>query len=106
MVWNVVAMVAGAVGLSVWGWIKRDKIVEAWDSLVVALKGKKVAVLGARGSGKTTLLTFLSKGELPVGNTQTTSAKRVALSRLKLKDLQLDLKETKDLPGGEAAIQQ
>ncbi|MCI9877252.1 GTPase domain-containing protein [Pseudomonas atacamensis] len=106
MVWNVVAMVAGAMGLSIWGWIKRDKIVEAWDSLVVALKGKKVAVLGARGSGKTTLLTFLSKGELPVGNNQTTSAKRVASSRLKLKDLQLDLKETKDLPGGEAAIQQ
>ncbi|HBO2116508.1 hypothetical protein IPC1288_08740 [Pseudomonas aeruginosa] len=106
MAWQIVAAAVGGLAVGVWGWVKRDKVVAAWDSLVIALRGKKVTVLGARGSGKTTLLTFLSKGELPKGNAQTTSAKRVAANRLKLKDLQLDLKETKDLPGGEAAIQQ
>lgn len=106
MAWQILAAAVGGLAFGVLGWVKRDKIVSSWDSLVIALKGKKVAVLGARGSGKTTLLTFLSKGELTQSNVQTTSARRVVANRLKLKDLQLYLKETKDLPGGEAAMQQ
>ncbi len=92
----------------VYGWMKRDEIVEMtsdlWDSLILRLKGKKIAVLGARGSGKTTLLTFLSKGELPAETAQTIMASSVSARRFSLKDLNLDLKETRDLPGGEEAF--
>ncbi|CRM04839.1 ADP-ribosylation factor-like protein [Pseudomonas sp. 24 R 17] len=108
MVWRVVAGIAGFAVAGVYGWMKRDEIVEMtsdlWDSLILRLKGKKIAVLGARGSGKTTLLTFLSKGELPAETAQTIMASSVSARRFSLKDLNLDLKETRDLPGGEGAF--
>ena len=74
------------------------------DSLVLSFKGKKLAVLGARGSGKTTLLTFLSKGVLPVASVQTMFTSPVSARRFALKDFQLDLKETQDVPGGSGAF--
>ncbi len=37
----------------------------SWDDIVISLKGKKLAVLGARGVGKTHLLKFLSTGSIP-----------------------------------------
>ncbi|WP_149982246.1 GTPase domain-containing protein [Pseudoalteromonas rhizosphaerae] len=76
------------------------------DTIMIALKGKKLAVLGARGTGKSTLLHFLHNNELLIESRQTTLAKPVAENRFRLGDLQLDLKDTKDLPGGELAIRQ
>ena len=101
MVWRiVVGLVAGVAG-----YIMKDEIVDVtsdyWDSFVILLKGKKIAVLGARGSGKTTLLTFLSKGELTAESVQTIMPSSVSARRIALKDLKLDLKETQDVPGGE-----
>jgi energy-coupling factor transporter ATP-binding protein EcfA2 len=104
MVWRIIA--AGVAGVA--AYFMKDEIIEVtsdlWDSFVILLKGKKIAVLGVRGSGKTTLLTFLSKGVLPAESVQTIMASSVPARRFALKDLQLDLKETQDVPGGEGAF--
>jgi len=103
----VLRIIAG-VAASVVAYIYKKEILESAsdlrDSFVILLKGKKIAVLGVRGSGKTTLLTFLSKGELPAESVQTIMASPVSARRFALKDLQLDLKETQDVPGGEMAF--
>jgi energy-coupling factor transporter ATP-binding protein EcfA2 len=104
MVWRIIAVVATTVGAYIYKEEISESASDLWDSFIILLKGKKIAILGARGSGKTTLLTFLSKGELPAESKQTTMAFPVSARRFALKDLQLDLKETQDVPGGEWAL--
>jgi GTPase SAR1 family protein len=72
-----------------------------WNRVIIAVKGKKLAVLGARAVGKTHLLTFLRSGEIPTEYKQTATAQKVPSERRQLKDLELILKETLDLPGGQ-----
>lgn len=107
MSWGrIAAVVAGglvAAGVAYW---KRDELAELWDSIVITLKGKKVAVLGERYSGKTTLLEFLTKGELPQEYVQTLLTESVKGKRLAMGDLKLDLKETSDVSGSRDAIEE
>lgn len=73
-----------------------------WDDIVIWWKGKRIAVLGARAVGKTRLIHFLTSGSLPVEEKQTVAATPVASGRRKLAELDLKLKETRDVPGAEA----
>jgi tRNA U34 5-carboxymethylaminomethyl modifying GTPase MnmE/TrmE len=101
MVWRIAVGVAVIVA----GYFMKDEIIEStsdlWDSFVILLKGKKIAVLGARFSGKTTLLTFLSKGETCGKYFPNSMTFPVSPRRFALKDLQFNLKETKDVTGSE-----
>ena len=47
-----------------------------WDAIVIALQGKKLAVLGERGVGKTHLISFLTSGSLPAEYKQTLRQRR------------------------------
>lgn len=65
------------------------------------VKGKKFAVLGERGTGKTALINFLTKGIFSTENTQNLFAKKTESNRLELKDLELEIEESIDVPGAE-----
>lgn len=106
MPWRIALGVAGVVGSAALAWWKKDEIAELWDSIVISLKGKKIAVLGERYSGKTTLLEFLTKGELPQEYVQTLVTESVKGKRLAMGDLKLSLKETSDVSGGHDAIEE
>ena len=75
----------------------------AWDDIVIALKGKRLAVLGARGVGKTHLVKFLTTGSIPAEYKQTVAPEKASARRFYLKDLDLKLKETLDVSGDKAA---
>ena len=70
-----------------------------WDTIIKALKGKKVAVLGARKVGKTRLINFLSKGSLPKKYEGTNYPEPVRGRRFQLKELKLVIKDMVDVPG-------
>jgi len=70
-----------------------------WDDIVIALKGKKLAVLGARGVGKTHLVQFLSTGSIPSVYNPTVGVPRTSSRRFQLKDLDLNVKESRDVDG-------
>ena len=80
----------------------------AWDRILIAFRGKRVAVLGARAVGKTTLIQFLTKGWIPksykaTGAPERTEAKRKRVAspdRHDLKELDLKLKQSHDVGGG------
>ncbi|MDD2273245.1 MAG: GTPase domain-containing protein [Desulfuromonadaceae bacterium] len=74
-----------------------------WNDIIVALKGKRIAVLGARGVGKTHLIKFLTSGSIPSEYKQTLAPEKAAAKRLQLKDLDLKIKDTLDLSGDKAA---
>lgn len=77
-------------------------VVLNWDAIVRLLKGKKVAVLGARTVGKTTLIEFLKKGSVPKTYKQTVRPENVkGRRRLRLKDLKLKIQTIRDMPGRE-----
>jgi len=99
VIWFGAAGLLGA--LAYW---KRDSIIATLDQLVIRLAGKRVAVLGERHVGKTVLLKFLADGEIPSEYMQTLLPENVAGKRLAFGDLKLDLKGTRDLPGGHDAI--
>ena len=65
------------------------------------VKGKKFAVLGERGTGKTALINFLTKGTFSTEKTQTLIAEKTESNRLELKDLELEIEESIDIPGTE-----
>lgn len=92
-----------AAGIAYW---KRGDIKDVWESLIISLKGKRVAVLGERNVGKTVLLKFLANGEVPGEYMQTVLTEKVEGKRLAMDDLKLDLKETRDVPGGHDAIEE
>lgn len=74
-----------------------------WDDIIYTLRGKKIAVLGDRSVGKTTLLKYLEKGILIDRYTQTLDRQEVERTRVKLGDLDIRLKKTHDVSGGQAA---
>lgn len=74
-----------------------------WDDIVVALKGKRVAVLGARAVGKTHLIKFLSSGSIPAEYKQTVAPEKTSGRRFHLRDLDLKVKDTLDVSGDKAA---
>lgn len=100
----IVAGAAAAVAAGVAYW-KRDEIKDGWDSLMISLKGKRVAILGERNVGKTALLKFLASGEVSDEYMQTTLTEKVQGKRFAMGDLKLDLKETRDVPGAPDAIE-
>jgi tRNA U34 5-carboxymethylaminomethyl modifying GTPase MnmE/TrmE len=101
----IVAGAAAVIATGVAYW-KRDEIKDLWESLIISLKGKRVAVLGERNVGKTVLLKFLASGEVPGGYMQTMLTEKVEGKRFALGDLKLDLKETRDVSGGHDAIEE
>lgn len=74
-----------------------------WDDILVKLKGKRLAVLGARGVGKTHLVKFLSTGSIPAEYKQTVAPEKVSSRRFQLKELDLKVKESLDVSGDKAA---
>lgn len=74
-----------------------------WDSIVLALQGKRLAVLGARGVGKTHLIKFLTTGSIPTEYKQTVAPEKAPGRRFQLKDLNLLVKDTLDVSGDKAA---
>ncbi|KAB2911235.1 MAG: hypothetical protein F9K40_01160 [Kofleriaceae bacterium] len=74
-----------------------------WDDIVVALKGKRLAVLGARGVGKTHLVKFLTTGSIPAEYKQTVAPEKASARRFQLSDLDLKVKDTLDVSGDKAA---
>lgn len=94
LAWIVIAAVSALVGTT---------IAVKWDQIVIALKGKKLAVLGARGVGKTHLIKFLSSGSIPSEYRQTVAPEKVGQRRFQLKDLDLKVKDTLDVSGAKDA---
>jgi GTPase SAR1 family protein len=74
-----------------------------WDKIVIALYGKKIAVLGERAVGKTHLITFLTTGSVPEQYKQTVRPETASERRFQLEKLDLKIKETRDLSGSDAA---
>jgi len=94
LVWLVIATVSLLVGTT---------IAVKWDDIVVALKGKRLAVLGARGVGKTHLVKFLTTGTIPAEYKQTLAPEKASSRRFALKDLDLKVKDSLDVSGDKAA---
>jgi len=86
--------IAFAVGAAVSG-----SVVSNWENIVYSLKGKKIAVLGARKVGKTTLLKYMEKGILIERYKQTCDKDAIERTRIKLGDLDILIKKTDDVSG-------
>jgi GTPase SAR1 family protein len=85
------------------GGVAGGAVVSNWENITYALKGKKIAVLGARAVGKTTLLTYMEKGILIERYKQTLDKQEIERTRIKLGDLDIRLKKTDDVSGDKAA---
>lgn len=85
------------------GGVAGGTIASNWENITYALKGKKIAVLGARAVGKTTLLKYMEKGILIERYKQTLDRQEVERTRIKLGDLDIRLKKTDDVSGDKAA---
>ncbi|CAD5923829.1 hypothetical protein L2E69_18085 [Planktothrix agardhii 1806] len=88
--------IAFAVGAVVSG-----SVVSNWENIVYSLKGKKIAVLGAKRVGKTTLLKYMEKGILIERYEQTRNKDEIERTRIKLGDLDILIKKTDDVSGDE-----
>lgn len=91
------------IGIGVVSFLVGTTIVVKWDDIVVALKGKRLAVLGARGVGKTHLVKFLTTGSIPAEYKQTVAPEKASARRFQLKDLDLKVKDSLDVSGDKAA---
>jgi energy-coupling factor transporter ATP-binding protein EcfA2 len=78
-------------------------VVSNWENITYTLKGKKIAVLGARAVGKTTLLKYMEKGILIERYKQTLDKQEIERKRIQLGDLDIWLKKTDDVSGDKAA---
>ena len=94
LVWITVAIFSLLIGTT---------IALKWDKIVTALKGKRLAVLGARNVGKTCLIKFLTTGSIPSEYRQTSKKEPTSARRFKLEDLDLKIKESFDIPGSKDA---
>ena len=74
-----------------------------WENVMYALKGKKIAVLGARAVGKTTLLKYMEKRILIERYKQTLDKQEIERTRIELGGLDIILKKTDDVSGDKAA---
>lgn len=79
-------------------------IVVKWDDIVIALKGKRLAVLGTRGVGKTHLVKFLATGSIPADYKQTVAPEKTSSRRFKLGDLDLKVKDSLDVSGDNVVV--
>ena len=70
-----------------------------WDKIMIALKGKKLAVLGARKVGKTVLIKYLTTGTVTEDYRQTRRPEKTPARRFSLEDLDLVIKKSYDVPG-------
>ena len=68
-------------------------------ALLSDVKGKKFAVLGERKAGKTALINFLTKGTFSKEYAQTLHPKKTDSNHFELKDLELEIEESIDVPG-------
>ena len=93
--WIVIGVVSLLVGTT---------IAVKWDDIVVALKGKRLAVFRAPIIGKTHLIKFLSSGSIPTEYKQTVAPKKASSRRFQLKDLNLKVKDTLDVSGGQGRV--
>jgi GTPase SAR1 family protein len=91
----VIALAVGGVAGGV--------VASNWENITYALKGKKIAVLGARAVGKTTLLTYMEQGILIERYKQTLDKQEIERTRIKLGELNILLKKTDDVSGDKAA---
>lgn len=73
------------------------------EDIKFALKGKRIAVLGLRQVGKTTLLTYIEKGILIQTYEATLVPKTVERKWLKLPDLDIRFRKTRDVAGSSDA---
>jgi energy-coupling factor transporter ATP-binding protein EcfA2 len=85
------------------GGVAGGAVASNWENITYALKGKKIAVLGAREVGKTTLLKYMEKGILIERYKQTLDKQEIERTRIKLGDLDIRLKKTDDVSGDKAA---
>lgn len=85
------------------GGVAGGAVASNWENITYALKGKRIAVLGARAVGKTTLLKYMEKGILIERYKQTLDKQEIERTRIKLGDLDIRLKKTDDVSGGKAA---
>lgn len=69
------------------------------DWLLISLKGKRIAVVGARGVGKTQLLSYLARGELPSQPGQTLLPAKMPARHFKIAGRDVPLKSMLDLSG-------
>lgn len=93
----VLALVAAAVSALAGGLVLAN-----WNEIIIALKGKRLAILGARRVGKTHLARFLTSGSIPADYKQTVAPEKTAAHRFQLKDLDLKIKKGLDLSGDKA----
>lgn len=91
------------IGIGVVSLLVGTTIAVKWDEILVALKGKRLAILGARGVGKTHLVKFLTTGSIQSEYKQTVAPKKAAARRFHLKDLDLRIKDSLDVSGDKAA---
>ncbi len=87
---GVVALLAGTAAVK-------------WDDIVIAFKGKRLAVLGARNVGKTHLVTFLSTGSIPADYKQTAFVEKTGSRRFQLRELDLKVKDSLDVAGDKSS---
>lgn len=74
-----------------------------WDDIVIKLKGKRIAIFGARGVGKTHLMNYLSTGSIPAEYKQTLAPEKISSRRFQLDTLDLKVKDSLDISGDKAA---
>lgn len=91
------------IGLGVAAMLAGGATYLKWDEIILALKGKRVAVLGARGVGKTHLVKFLTTGSIPPTYKQTVTPAKVPARRFDLKELELNVKDSLDVAGDKVA---
>ncbi len=88
----IIAVAALAIGTG-------TAVVLKWDEIMTALKGKKLAVLGARKVGKTVLIKYLTTGTVTEDYKQTRRPEKTPARRFRLEDLDLAIKKSYDVPG-------
>ncbi len=83
-------------------------IQDVWNEIITALKGKKIAIFGARGTGKTTLwqyLDMIKKDGIETSQTTEVTITRTGSIRVNLgqddKTTTIKFQKSNDLPGSE-----
>jgi len=71
----------------------------AYDAIMMRWKGKRIAILGERGVGKSHLHSFLTTGTIPEEYIQTAGAQKTKANHLKITDLNLRIKDSRDVGG-------
>ncbi|MBD2483823.1 GTPase domain-containing protein [Planktothrix sp. FACHB-1365] len=79
-------------------------VLSKWGDIMLALQGKKIAILGATGTGKTTMYEFLTKKSLPEKHKQTLLATTIKGGIFKFDERNIVLKKATDVSGGEASL--